>query len=293
MGHLRIVMAGCGLAILGGSPATLNGTPLTYSFTEIATCTGSFSSGCTVQATSNGTLITNSGTVMATGSVATYSASSISVPTSLGGMASVSSNTTSSSTPGIMVDALEQFVDNITIDDPGYDGQTGYLTISFTLDGTNTATGVDSGAQYGGTGVPYACVKVGIGDPILPFGCTGFDQASLNQRFTTGAFAFTFGQAFPLWFQLESIAGTGFGGSIAIGMGTSEANFFQTAAIDGFGLYDQNMNLLGSTPNIDSASGASYQDLNTPEPATFWLSMMSAVGIALIETVRRRRVRTL
>jgi hypothetical protein len=34
--------------------------------------------------------------------------------------------------------------------------------------------------------------------------------------------AFTFGQAFPLWFQLESIAGTGLGGSIATGIGTSD-----------------------------------------------------------------------
>jgi hypothetical protein len=68
-------------------------------------------------------------------------------------------------------------------------------------------------------------VKLGINDPTFPFGCTAYDQADVSGTFDAGIFPFVYGQAFPLWFQLESIAGTGFGAGRPTGAGSSNANF--------------------------------------------------------------------
>jgi hypothetical protein len=167
-----------------------------------------------------------------------------------------------------MVDALEQILDSVTISDPSLDGDPGIVQLYYTLEGTNTTTGSDVGATFGGHGVPYACVKIGINNPTFPFGCKAYDGAGAFGTFLGGSFSFTYGTPFPLWFQLESIAGTGFGTSAQTGVGTSNANFYNTASIEGFVIYDQNMNPISGTPTITSALGAVYQDLNTPEPAT-------------------------
>jgi hypothetical protein len=247
-----------------------------YNFTEIATCIGSFTSGCTVQKTSSGAPITNSGTVSSSGENVTYTASSVSVPGSLGGVVSLNSDTINSSGPGIVADALEQVVDSVTVSYGPLDGQTGFMALDYVLEGTNGATGIDAGATFGGHGVPYACVKLGINNPVFPFGCTAYDQSSLDGTFSSGVFAFTYGAAFPLWFQLESIAGTGFGSGRPTGLGSSDASFYNTASINGLVLYDQNMNQVSGSATITSALGISYQDLSaTPEPSTAMLFLIA------------------
>lgn len=230
-----------------------------YNLAEVVTCVGSFSSGCTLQDSSSGASITSSGTVTTSGESVFYTASSVSAPGSLGGVVSVSSNTLNSSGPGIMVDALEQLLDSVTISFAPLNGQTGSMLLYYTLDGANSAVGTN-------VGVPYACVKLGINNPTFPFGCTAFPGSSVNGTFSAGVFTFTYGTAFPLWFQLESIAGTGFGPGRPTGTGSSDASFFNTATIAGFVLYDQNGNPLSGTPNIISALGISYQTV--PEPST-------------------------
>ena len=140
--------------------------------------------------------------------------------------------------------------------------------LDYALDGTNSATGTDALATFGPHKVPYACVHVGINNPVFPFGCSAYDQTSVNGSFTSSVFSFTFGQAFPLWSELESIAGTGFGSGRATGIGSSDANFYNTSTIGQVLLYDQNMNALSTAPSITSALGISYQDVNAPEPST-------------------------
>ena len=259
------------------------GGPITtFNSAFIASCIGAFSTiACTTQANSSGAAITNSGTVTTSGETITYTASSVSLPGSLGGSASLSSNTLNSSGPGVMVDAVEQLVDAVTISYAPLNGQTGLIVLDYTLHGTNSATGTDVLATFGSHKVPYACVKLGINSPIFPFGCAAYDQPSLNGTFSTGVFSFIYGQAFPLWFQLESIAGTGFGSGRATGIGTSAANFYNTASIGGLLLYDQNMNELTNAPTITSTLGISYQDVNiTPEPST--AAMFIVVGTAYV-----------
>jgi hypothetical protein len=86
--------------------------PITYNSALIATCIGSFGvigaapDPCVLQTNSLGPAITNSGTVNTSGETVSYSASSVSIPGSLGGSVTVSSNTFNSSGPGVMVDAL-------------------------------------------------------------------------------------------------------------------------------------------------------------------------------------------
>ncbi len=114
----------------------------------------------------------------------TYDASSVARAGALGGRVSLSSNTFNSSGPGVMVDSFEQLVDSVTAAGPGLG--TGFVALFYTLEGTNTASGVDAGARFGPHGVPYACVKAGVGDPLFPFGCAAYDQPAINGTFSAG-----------------------------------------------------------------------------------------------------------
>src|SRR5215831_15644867 len=146
---------------------------------NIGDCLGSFASGpCTNVASSSGAEINGSGTVTTSGETVSFTSSSVAKPGSLGGKVSVTSNTFNSSGPGVMVDALEQLNDVMTVSLGGLTG-TGVMELFYALDGTNTATGVDLGATFGPHFVPYACVKLGIGEPIFPFGCTAHDTATV------------------------------------------------------------------------------------------------------------------
>jgi hypothetical protein len=193
-----------------------------------------------------------------------------------------------------MVEAFGNLVDLVTISFAPFNGQLGHIMLQYTLDGTNSLTGIDASATFGNHKVPYACVKLGINTPIFPFGCTAYDESSVNGTFSTGLFTFTYGQTFPLWFELYSIAGTGFGPGRPTGLGTSTANFFNTATIDGLLLYDQNMNPLSAAPDITSALNITYQDLNTvPEHSSFGLllcttfSLFALPGLRLIGAMER------
>jgi hypothetical protein len=207
-----------------------------------------------------------------------YTASSVALAGSLGGAVAVSTSTLNSSGPGVMVDALEQFVDILTVSYAPLNGLTGYLVIDYTLHGTNSTAG---------NNISYGCVKAGINEPIFPFGCTGYSQPRVAGTFESATYSFTYGQTFPLWFQLESIAGTGFGAGRKMGTGSSAANFANTAAIEGLVLFDQNMNPLTAAPNIASALNVPYQSLSTPEPSTAVLLIAGLLVIPARSSVRR------
>jgi hypothetical protein len=178
----------------------------------------------------------------------------------LGGSVSLTSQTLNSAGPGVMVDALEETADVVTILSPSLNGTVGVLQLKYTLDGTNTASGIDAGATFGPHRVPYACVKMGINQPVFPFGCTAYDAPQVAGTFTARFVRFVYGQPFPLWFQLESIAGTGFGPGRPVGSGSSAASFLNTAAIVPFVLFDSDMNPVEATPTITSELGiVSYQ----------------------------------
>jgi hypothetical protein len=260
-------------AIAGAAPIT------PFNFSGIATCVGDFTS-CSFPASSSGTAITNSGSVATSGETLSYSASSVSLPGSLGGSVSTNSDTLNSSGPGIMVDAEELMVDSVIISFAPLTGQTGFIVLDYTLHGTNSVSGTDAiPPPTPGPNESYACVHLGINNPIFPSGCTTFTQPSVAGTFSTGTFSFIYGEAFPLWFGLESIAGTGFGSGRATGIGSAEADFYNTATIGGLLLYDQSMNPLNATPTITSSLGISYQDANAvPEPST--LTSLVVAGIA-------------
>ncbi len=187
-----------------------------------------------------------------------------------------------------MVDAGEQLLDAVTISFALLNGSTGFMELLYTLDGTNSATGVDAGAVFGPHDVPYACVKLGINNPTFPFGCTAYDQTSVSGTFDAGIFPFVYGQAFPLWFQLESIAGTGFGAGRPTGIGSSQADFLNTANIAGVVLFDANMDPLNGAPTITSALGISYQDVKAvPEPETSALVGRAIFGLLAMRKWRK------
>jgi hypothetical protein len=214
------------------------------------------------------------------------------MPGDLGGSVSLTSNTFNSSGPGLMVDAGEQLLDAVTVSSPPFNGSAGFMELLYTLDGTNSATGVDAGAVFGPHDVPYACVKLGINNPTFPFGCTAYDQGSVSGTFDAGIFPIVYGQAFPLWFQLESIAGTGFGAGRPTGTGSSKALFLNTADIAGVVLFDANMDPLNGVPTITSALGISYHDVQpVPEPETFAFVGVASLGILAIRKWRTTRPR--
>jgi hypothetical protein len=258
----------------------------------IVYCLNGFGAGggpCGLIAFSEGDLITASGTLTTTGETVNYFASSVALPGTLGGSVSVTSDTFNSSGPGVLVDAVSALLDSVTVSYLPWNGQTGYMEMYYTLDGTNSATGTGVGATFGPHGVPYACVKIGINDPIFPFGCTAYDWPVVDgPAFFGGIFPFTYGVEFPLWFQLEVIAGTGIGPGRPTGPGTSVANFFNTASIAGFTLFDENLQPLNEAASITSGLGISYQQLEAvPEPATLTL-----LGTVLGWVAMRRKFRT-
>jgi hypothetical protein len=276
-GKLAAPVAVCAFFLTGNIYA---GPITTFHTSWVVTCIGMFGAythpgdPCTTQATSSvGAAISNSGTITTTGETVNYSGSSVSMPGSLGGSIQVTTNTFNQSGPGIMVDALELMVDSITVDYPGYTGQPGVMLLQYTLHGTNSVSGSDT--------LPYACIHLGINSPEFPFGCNGsFTQASVNGTFSTGFYPFVWGQATPLWFALESIAGTGFGSGRATGPGSSSANFYNTATIGDLLIYDQNMNPLSSQPTITSGLGITYQDVNVaPEPSSLALFCAGLIGM--------------
>src|SRR6185436_15443746 len=98
-------------------------SPIPYRLALVEYCLNSFATGpCTVTGSSSGAAITSSATVNTSGESITYTASSVSLPGSLGGKVSVTSNTLNSSGPGVMVDAVEQLVDSVTISFDPWDG---------------------------------------------------------------------------------------------------------------------------------------------------------------------------
>jgi hypothetical protein len=253
--------AGAALLISPFPCAAATVTPSRTAF--IVYCLNSFATGpCTLVAHSSGAAITGSGTVNTSGESVTFTASSVSRAGALGGSVSLTSNTLNSSGPGVMVNALQQLVDIMTISFDPFNGSTGYMELLYTLQGTNSATGTNATATFGPHRVPYACIKMGINDPVFPLGCVAYDQPGVNGIFSAGVVPFIYGTPFPLWFQLESIAGTGFGPGRPTGTGTSAANFFNTATIGGFILYDPDMKPLNGTPEVTSALGIPYQVLS-------------------------------
>ena len=253
---------------------------ISYRRSFVEHCVGAFAIGaCTVTASSAiGAEVSGSATVTTSGETVSYVGSSVALPGSLGGRASVTSNVVNSTGPGVMVDALAQMVDLVTIDFAPWHGQAGSMVMYYTLEGFNDATGADEDITFGPHGVPYACVKIGIGEPVFPFGCAAHDQDRVDGLFLGGTFSFIYGKEFPLWFQLESIAGTGYGAGRPTGIGTSTVDFFNTATIAGFALFDPEGRPLDGTADIHSDLGITYSQSPVPEPATSGLLTVAALG---------------
>ena len=242
-------------------PSCIESCPFqfTYNRATIEHCIGGFiTSQCTVTASSAGAAISSSSAPSTSGESIAYNASSVSLPgRGLGGSVTLTSSTFNSSGPGIMADALEQLVDVVTISFEPFNNSPGYIQLFYTLDGSTSASG--------SVAAPYGCVKLGINEPLFPFGCTGYFQPFVRGTFGGEFFQFTYGRPFPLWFQLESIAGTGFGAGRRTGPGSSTADFFNTATIRPFVVYDSNKQPLKGTPTITSALGVrTYSDTASP-----------------------------
>src|SRR6478735_3447076 len=98
---MRLLLAA---AALLGSVLPCSATPISYNSAQIVYCLGSFDVGpCTFVGGSTGASITRTGTVNTSGETVTFTASSVSLPGTLGGKVSLSSNTFNSSGPGVMV----------------------------------------------------------------------------------------------------------------------------------------------------------------------------------------------
>lgn len=224
-------------------------------------CQGSFITGCSTVLSSMGARIDHSGTASSSGESVNYTATAVSEANSLGGSVSLTSQTLNPSGPGIMVQAVANMVDVITISFPPWDGTVGTMELRYTLHGNNSASGVDATARFGPHRVPYACVKLGTNEPLFPFGCIAHDSSQIDGTFSAGFVTFVYGKPFPLWFELESIAGTGFGPGRPTGGGSSAASFLNTATLEPFTLFGPDMQPLVGTPTITSNLGLQYSPL--------------------------------
>jgi hypothetical protein len=175
------------------------------------------------------------------------------------------------------------FRDDITISFAPWNGLTGLLHMSYTLEGSSNESG-DANA--------FARVDASVGPTSNPATGQSFGavhQGTANGQFSAGTFQFVFGQPFGLQFSLSTQVGTvfpvGSGGTVCIaciGAGSGTALFLNTLTLTGFVPTD-----LNGTPAIgaafSSASGTPYTVNGVapvPEPATGLLLSAGLLGIA-------------
>src|SRR6185437_10814129 len=181
-------------------------------------------------------------------------------------------------------DDTGRFFDIITIDSLPFNGETGYLNIDSTLDGTISQTGLG----YANS-IPEACAgtvsKVCQDNQLNPFGHESSSLAISNSFSFSDPFTFTYGTPFGLLFQLQTYA-------VADGSGTANSDFANTLVLSGLHPFGPDMQpVTGATST--SVSGTQYSQNGvisaSPEPSS---SVLVVSGLTILLGVGfRRRIR--
>jgi hypothetical protein len=224
------------------------------------------------------TILDQSGTGQASGSASLIGGTVSGFADATGGIlhASASYNSLAPGSVGGQVNGNAQFFDEVTIDSPGLDGTTRFLTLHFAVTGTTSSTAANA--------------------IVAPFvNCSGPTGSSPNCQslFVTGdaelvfqPVAITLGQAFGLDLNLDAVVFFGPGNPVS-----AVSDFSHTAILNGISV-SLNSDGTGPVSNLtfSSADGITYsQGGIIPEPNSFSLLAVGLLVSALIYWKRRER----
>ncbi|KPC51351.1 PEP-CTERM sorting domain-containing protein [Amantichitinum ursilacus] len=185
--------------------------------------------------------------------------------------------------------------DKMTISNASLDGQLGYVSYVYSIDGSLSAPGVAGAYEWGYAsanfgvdfnGIYYTRLFQGqvyrgqdgvaknLGNDASGF-ATGTGLIDGAQTFSTAdvfsptGFAFTFGDAFEYGIGLQ-----------AVSYGTADADFASTVKLVGIDVYDSQGHLL-TDYSLTSESGTDYLAAAVPEPHEWILLGLGALAVAM------------
>lgn len=177
--------------------------------------------------------------------------------------------------------AWSEFQDVITVNFAPFTGQTGYMAVQYTLDGTLSQTGA-ARSLLG--------IVVDIG-PNLEQQYQTFYSSSVSGLFRIPmTYTFTYGTPFELFFRLYAISGTfapNSGIISTLGSGTGTTDFANTASIAGLEILDAQGNPVPG-PQINSELNIAYPNTAVPEPRTI---VLFGFGLIVGVVCRWRKLR--
>ena len=195
--------------------------------------------------------------------------------------ASASSSFDVSGTPeSIGVTANATVEDIITISDPSLDGETGFLDLSYSLDGTIS-------------GSAFAVVVVKAGTSLEQQSIQEYDSSVSGTFSIPAPIQFVYGQPFGLSLYLGAAAGNATGyGELAetTGSGSGSAQFFDTLVLTGLVPLDSNGNPVADA-EFSSQSGTRYSVNGVvPEPSGL-VPLLLLLAILVVAKHQSGRIR--
>jgi hypothetical protein len=189
------------------------------------------------------------------------------------------------------------FQDTLTISDPSLTGQTGYLQIGYSLDGTVSSSGQDDGSIL-------AIADVGgVGNPGTAYSANVYNSSVNGDFVFTQLFTFSYGTPFSFGVGLYTAVGTGtwiadptssfgfdYGFSPLTGSGSASANAADTLILSLLEVENSDGQPVAGV-SYSSASGTIYGPQGVvPEPSTL-LFVLPAFIILCVSVHFRRRSR--
>jgi hypothetical protein len=187
------------------------------------------------------------------------------------------------------LDSYASFFDNLTISFAPFTGETGYLSIGFSLVGTNAQTG-SLNAE--------ASLQAVLGMQSSALGFTSSAPPGPGVVFFPETFSFVFGQPIDFIVNLGTVAGSfnpGSDGSIGPYQttvpGTASSYFADTFILNALDVTDAQGNIVSGV-TFSSESGTQYStDGVVPEPSSRILVLSGLLSLVALRRVRLREIR--
>jgi hypothetical protein len=177
------------------------------------------------------------------------------------------------------------FQDSITIHSATHEGQAGFVTLGYHIDGTVSATGVSDAFNQ---------VVMRVFNPNLQNWVDDFHLSTGPAGLTlTHQFAIVYGQPFTLYFSMQATGGTavdsgqGYSFVSKSGSGTSAVNFADTLTLTQLTTLDSNHGAISDSTFVSDSATVYTQSGVVPEPAMLFPGAIGLIMFALLRFKQR------